>query len=331
MNLIITAGFLGSGKTTLLLTITRHLISTGLRVAIIENEVGAAGVDDKLLREEGLSVRELYSGCICCSLRIDLVTTLLELEREYNPDTVILEPSGVAGPQQVIDALAGYGGEIEETLVLLLLDAVRFEEIYCLSIPIIENGIMAADLVALNKADAVNPDVVAAITDRVHQLRDDVTVQPISALDGSGVDELLALIDTMPSESRRENPPDEKPEALKGAIVSAVSFSLPDPGGDQLSGCVAAALAELGLQLKNAGCTMIGHIKVIIRSTGGGYVALSMTEAETPPIVRGRLPKTVKGVSVVVNAIVFGVDKLTVDRLLHNLQKRIAGETTSGA
>ncbi len=75
MNLIIIAGFLGSGKTTVLLNIARSLADGGLKVAVIENEVGKIGIDDKVLAEEGIvNLRKLFSGCVCCQLRVDLLS-----------------------------------------------------------------------------------------------------------------------------------------------------------------------------------------------------------------------------------------------------------------
>ena len=78
MDLLIISGFLGAGKTSVLLPLARFLCEQrGMKLAIIENEVGETGIDDVVLREAGLAVRELYSGCICCSLKIDLVKTLM--------------------------------------------------------------------------------------------------------------------------------------------------------------------------------------------------------------------------------------------------------------
>ena len=87
MDKIIISGFLGSGKTTLLLRIAKSLVEdSGRKIAIIENEIGKVGVDDQTIAAEGLTVKELFSGCVCCSLRLDLINTLLELERNVNPD-----------------------------------------------------------------------------------------------------------------------------------------------------------------------------------------------------------------------------------------------------
>jgi G3E family GTPase len=113
MDILVISGFLGSGKTTLLLAVAKGLVASGRKVAIIENEIGKVGVDGETIAAEGLAVKELFSGCICCSLRINLVNTLLELERTTEPDIVIIEPSGVAGPDLLLAALVGYGGVID--------------------------------------------------------------------------------------------------------------------------------------------------------------------------------------------------------------------------
>ena len=73
MNVLCIAGFLGSGKTTILLEVARSLTEDGVRVAVIENEIGEVGVDGGYVREQGLPVQELFGGCICCTLQIGLV------------------------------------------------------------------------------------------------------------------------------------------------------------------------------------------------------------------------------------------------------------------
>jgi G3E family GTPase len=98
LKLLLISGFLGSGKTTLLLQIARRLAAASQKVAIIENEVGEIGIDGQYLRREGLEVQEMFGGCVCCTLAVDLVTTLRKLEESVQPDRVILEATGVAPP-----------------------------------------------------------------------------------------------------------------------------------------------------------------------------------------------------------------------------------------
>jgi G3E family GTPase len=96
MHLLLIAGFLGSGKTTLTINLSRAAVARGQRVAILVNEIGEIGIDNQLMRQLELNVWELFGGCICCSLSGDLVSSLQKLDSSYNPDLVILEPSGAA-------------------------------------------------------------------------------------------------------------------------------------------------------------------------------------------------------------------------------------------
>lgn len=87
------SGFLGAGKTTL---ITRMLKAyEGQKVVLIENEFGEIGVDGGFLKETGFEIKEINSGCICCSLTGDFSKALQDVVKEYNPDRIIIEPSGV--------------------------------------------------------------------------------------------------------------------------------------------------------------------------------------------------------------------------------------------
>lgn len=104
MKIDIISGFLGSGKTTLI----KKLISEQLykeRVAIIENEYGEVGIDGALLRENDIQVEELVSGCICCSIANDFVKSIDSILKEYNPDRLIIEPSGVAKLSKVVSLI----------------------------------------------------------------------------------------------------------------------------------------------------------------------------------------------------------------------------------
>ncbi len=103
MNLIIVGGFLGSGKTSLILSLAHFLVtnedSAKTNLVIIENEVGEIGIDDKVLKSDGFSVKELFSGCVCCQLTSDLVTSLNDIQENINPKwiTAIMSIVGDAG------------------------------------------------------------------------------------------------------------------------------------------------------------------------------------------------------------------------------------------
>ena len=112
MQILIISGFLGSGKTSILMPFVKRLSAKGKKVAIIENEIGEIGVDDLYLKENGLYVKEIYHGCVCCGLRTNLIRSLIELERDYNPDVIVVEPTGVADPYLTLTSLSGYPGHV---------------------------------------------------------------------------------------------------------------------------------------------------------------------------------------------------------------------------
>ncbi len=329
MHLIVVAGFLGSGKTTVLLELARALTRAGVgRLAVVENEVGKVGVDDQVLASEGLAVREIYSGCICCSLRLDLITTLLELEREQAPEVVLLEPSGVASPRQVLAALQGYGGEIDSRQTLVLVDASRFTRIMDLSIPLIRDGIEVADLIVLTKVDLVSSEAVAAVERRIHALRASVPVVRLCAVEAAAMTDFARQLGA-------EFGRGQGAVAVMGAVAAASPADAPVPviqamewaiSKEACASAVAArhllveTVARLVEGLRRAGCPLIGHVKAVFRSSGGGYLLASATDYEQPPQVKGRVPENVAGGRLTVNAIAYGIDQQSLAILLEGGQ-----------
>jgi G3E family GTPase len=181
MKLLVVAGFLGSGKTTLLLEVARKLTAASQKIAIIENEIGEIGIDGKYLRQEGLQVQELFGGCICCTLSVDLVSTLEKVERLFQTDLTIIEPTGLASPGDVVTAVRSYAPMVTDIMVLTLLDATRYELLYEMLTPLLTAQIQSADIVAINKIDAVEGANIDLISKNVNQLNPQARVVAISA------------------------------------------------------------------------------------------------------------------------------------------------------
>lgn len=192
MNLIIVAGFLGAGKTTLLLKIASDLVSLKrMRVAIIENEIGQIGIDNQYLELEGLKVQQLQSGCICCALSSDLITTLDQLQKSYHPDVVILEPSGVANAAKILEVIDRSPLGISERKVIVLVDATRFRAIMAITFPFVQDSLNVADIVVVNKIDGVDRRATEEITKEVECLTGTAKILKISATQGTGLKELM--------------------------------------------------------------------------------------------------------------------------------------------
>lgn len=120
----IISGFLGSGKTTLI----KKLIDNEFKdkkIAIIENEFGEISIDGAILEEKNVDIKEINSGCICCSLVGDFKKAIKEIVDKYNPDRIIIEPSGVAKLSEVITACRGIDNENIDNInmVITVVDA----------------------------------------------------------------------------------------------------------------------------------------------------------------------------------------------------------------
>ncbi len=318
MNLLIITGFLGSGKTTFLRSIANEFARKhpDKKMAIIENEVGKVGIDGQFLSETGLLVREISSGCICCSLRIDFITTLLALERDYNPELVILEPSGVAGPLQVVQSLCGYGGDITSKRVISIIDASRIHNIPDITIPIIVDGINVSDFTVINKIDLVNNDDLANIRDKILKIRPNACIIETSATGGVNVD---VVVDRILDDKYRPQKPlsadmlKSGSETVKNnAVVFAKDFEI--EFGDALSHKtigerLADAVQKIAAELKTAGCSLIGHVKAVVRADNCGCVFVSTTSFEHRPHIKGSLLVGALRGRLVVNAIVYDVDR----------------------
>src|ERR1039458_9521778 len=99
MKITIVSGLLGSGKTTFI----QHIAATTpLKTVVLVNDFGKAGIDGEIFSGAGIDSIELPSGCICCTLKFDLITSIQKIIHEYAPEHLIIEPSGIASPSGVI-------------------------------------------------------------------------------------------------------------------------------------------------------------------------------------------------------------------------------------
>ncbi len=163
MRLLLITGFLGSGKTTLIIKLAQAATERAKRVAIVVNEIGEIGIDDRLMRQLDLNVWELVNGCICCTLAGDLVTTLQKLDADYAPDLVMVEPSGAADPKNILSALPYYRGRpLDGLYTATIVDPLRVEMLVEVLTPLITSQIRHADLILISKRDLASPAEIAA-------------------------------------------------------------------------------------------------------------------------------------------------------------------------
>ncbi|MDX1334610.1 MAG: GTP-binding protein [Gammaproteobacteria bacterium] len=155
-NLII--GFLGVGKTTVI----RHLLSQvpkDQRWAVLVNEFGEVGVDGAFLREEDVAVEEVAGGCMCCVTGAGLQVGLNRLIRQYKPDRILIEPTGLGHPAQIIETLTTppFAGVLDVRATIGLVDARQLSDRRYTEHPTYQDQLFIADALAANKADLSKP------------------------------------------------------------------------------------------------------------------------------------------------------------------------------
>ncbi len=183
-QLLLFTGFLGSGKTTLIMALARQTAAQGLNTAFIVNEVGEIGVDQQVMRDGGLEVYEITSGCICCQIGIDLVRTLTTIAETYHPELIVVEASGVATPRGVVDALSYYRGPPFKVVSNVgVLDPTRLEALLEVMTPLIESQIKEVDEIVITKIDEATQDEVARAWEVAATLNPRAVVSELSAVD----------------------------------------------------------------------------------------------------------------------------------------------------
>jgi G3E family GTPase len=195
VKILCIAGFLGSGKTTLLLELARLMTADSLRLAIVENEIGEIGIDGDAVGEQGLPVRELFGGCICCTLQAGLVETLRSLGETTETDWVIVEPTGLAAPGDITAAIGVYLPEVTRVHILTLVDAERWEMLRQTVEPLITAQIERADVIAVTKVDTIDEAALRGISTAARAINPQAPILPVCATTGAGV---LPVYQTLP-------------------------------------------------------------------------------------------------------------------------------------
>lgn len=152
-RIVLVSGFLGSGKTTFIVKLVEYLAQRHIKAALIVNEAGEIGIDNQYMKQLGYNVWEIFGGCICCTLAVSLEDTIRELEKNYQPDAIIIEPSGAANPETVYNSLIGLGIAKESITNFFVLDPTRIEMFLEILSPLLTSSLELADCVLINKID----------------------------------------------------------------------------------------------------------------------------------------------------------------------------------
>lgn len=195
MQLIVVSGMLGVGKTSVVIGFLEIFQGMGKKVAIIENDVGTVSVDSELLKKDGMEVMDLQNGCICCTLKMDLLEGMLKIQNQYNPDIVILEPTGIANPVDLLSVVKEYRElKMEKLTVLSVIDAQRFEIMKKVYSRPISHHLEIADLVLINKVDAIPAEKIPSVEEGVRSFGYKGKMIHICADSGKGLEEAVKEI-----------------------------------------------------------------------------------------------------------------------------------------
>lgn len=203
----IISGFLGAGKTTFIKKLLQEAIA-GEQVVLIENEFGEIGIDGGFLKDSGIEIREMNSGCICCSLVGDFGRSLEEVLTKYKPDRVIIEPSGVGKLSDVMKAVIDVASEVEVTLnsAVTIVDAKKCKMYRKNFGEFFNNQIEHAGTVVLSRTDIAPADKVDQAVAVIRELNSKASVvtTPCEELDGKQLLEIIEKPDTMVEELLNE-------------------------------------------------------------------------------------------------------------------------------
>ncbi len=181
MRILLFGGFLGSGKTSVILQLARQITASGQEtVAIIENEIGEAGIDDKLLSAGGFTVKPLFGGCVCCQITSDLVSAVDEIARTLTPDWLIIEMTGLAVPGNVAKLIRRYDVSGSKCKTITIVDAGRWAELKEVLEPLVVSQVQESNLVIVNKADIAGADIEKTVAD-VRMIAGQATILTASA------------------------------------------------------------------------------------------------------------------------------------------------------
>ncbi|MBP5203845.1 MAG: GTPase [Candidatus Methanomethylophilaceae archaeon] len=194
MYVYILGGFLGSGKTTLLMKLASMYTRRGEKTALLVNESGEIGVDGATLKAEGYDAIELPNGCICCSLSGTLQSALKNIERDIDPDVIIVEPTGLALPHKVKELVRVSMIDADETFIIGVADVQRFDDLIKKKEDFFTMQMSHADFVLINKSDLAKEGQIEEITAWINEKFPGKPTIAISAKTEENLDKVYELM-----------------------------------------------------------------------------------------------------------------------------------------
>lgn len=189
----IISGFLGAGKTTLIRKLIKEAYGDK-KIIIIENEFGEIGVDTGFLKDTGVTINEITAGCICCTLAGDFAKALDEVMREYKPDIIVIEPSGVGKLSDVILAVKSLGNDdILLNSFACVVDAKKARKYLKNFGEFFENQVENAGAIILSHTSELSAEKIDDVVDMLRELNKEASIITTNWEDLDGKDILEAM------------------------------------------------------------------------------------------------------------------------------------------
>lgn len=293
MEVVIVGGFLGSGKTTTVINMGKYLAEKGKKVAIIVNEIGEIGIDGDIVKKFGFDTKEITNGCICCTLKMGLKTAVNAIMKEYEPDILMIEPTGIAFPSSIKNEfkLMNLSEEVKVAPLVTLIDGSRFKHLMKEAKNFAIRQIVDAEILGINKVDLIDTLQTPILEVSIQQLNPDARVVLLSGKDtGKKFENFMQMV--LPGNmevTEKINTAEEKTEikaqeyessiAASGVGSYAAEFSIESKEAvsketaREITTQVMSKIKEKALELNPE---FLGHIKLFL-DNGSETVKQSIT------------------------------------------------------
>lgn len=343
---IMIGGFLGAGKTTTMLRLAEMLTAGGQRVGLITNDQASGLVDTSLAKNHNIAVEEIAGGCFCCRFS-SLIEAARHLTIATRPDVFLAEPVGsctdlmatVALPLQQI-----YGAQFTVAPFAVLVDPVRAMRVFGIDegrtfpehvLYIYRKQLEEAEHIVINKADSVPPEVLATLHAELQQRYPRAGVHVMSARDGTGLADLLALL--LAGESAPESIMEVdyarygEGEAMLGWLNGAADLSGDEFDGNALLLHLAQAIQD---RLAQGGAD-VAHLKMVLSPAGAPYelAACNLVRHDANPELSHTLADPLDDATLLINCRAAGDPEVLRDAVtsaLADIAKQFSITTTAG-
>ncbi len=287
MHVEVINGLLGAGKTTVLLNMLEQK-SSSEKVAVLVNEFGEIGIDGDLLGGRGADVVELPNGCICCTLKVDLLNQIKAIAEDYRPDRLFIEPTGVATIKNLMGILKSLSLEkyIGRITAHVVVDAGIFREIMSQNIGFVINQIEMAQVIIVNKCDQVSDDEIAEIREIIR--RYNAACKILLTVYGRPLAKEIESASVTPEQhggGQVQHDPGGCHDHEHGHGHDDHDHELPLKDYEQFSGansrlCDPGELRRFFVELSNGKYGSVDRAKGVFRVSGGQWMRMDLTARE---------------------------------------------------